>query len=89
MLPEPVEISSSLTLGDFAYQTIHEQFDYILAQEKGVIADQDPEYLHQMRVGLRRFQAAITVFKLRSLFRKSCNGRISRASCKSWANCGT
>ena len=60
---EPSAVIPALTLGGFAYQTIHEQFDYILAQEKGVLADKDPEYLHQMRVGFRRFQAAITLFQ--------------------------
>ena len=52
-----------LTLENFAYRIINEQYQYILTQEAGVIADQDSEYLHQMRVGFRRFQAAMTVFR--------------------------
>ena len=50
-------------LGDFAHQTLETQFQYILAQEHGVIEDIDPEYLHQMRVGFRKLQAASNMFK--------------------------
>jgi CHAD domain-containing protein len=54
--------SSPQTLEDFAYHTLSAQFHYILTQEDGVMADADPEYLHQMRVGFRKFQAAIEIF---------------------------
>ena len=56
------QAQSTQSLGDLAYQTLTMQFQYILAQEHGVIKDIDPEYLHQMRVGFRKLQAAITVF---------------------------
>lgn len=49
-------------LGGFAHQTLNSQFQYILAQETGVIEDTDPEYLHQMRVGFRKLQAAKSSF---------------------------
>jgi CHAD domain-containing protein len=52
----------SLTLGDYAYQIIREQYRQIVKQEKKVLADQDPEYLHRMRVATRRLRTALQVF---------------------------
>lgn len=58
----PSRSQMPLTLGDYAYQVLEEQFNYILAQEAGVLKDKDPEYLHQMRVGIRRLRTALAVF---------------------------
>jgi hypothetical protein len=49
--PAPVQ---RLSVGQFAYQVIAQQYHRMGNQEQGVLADQDPEYLHQMRVGSRR-----------------------------------
>lgn len=51
-----------VTLGEFAYHIIEEQFDRIVKQKKHVLADHDPEHLHQMRVGTRRLRTALQVF---------------------------
>lgn len=67
--PEQTEATESLsqtgqplTLGTFAHQTITEQVRRILKQEGQVLADKDPEHLHQMRVGTRRLRTALKVF---------------------------
>lgn len=52
----------SLTIGEFVSVVIDKQYQHIIAQERGVLADKDPEYLHQMRVGSRRLSAALQVF---------------------------
>lgn len=59
--PEPV-LRSSSDLGGYAYSVIAQQYQHIVQQEQGVLADQDPEYLHQMRVGARRLSTALEVF---------------------------
>lgn len=55
-------IDPSLTLGEFAHAVISEQYRAVVKQEKKVIADKDPEPLHQMRVGTRRLRTALQVF---------------------------
>ncbi len=50
------------TLEAYAYQVIEEQYRRIAKQEKKVLADKDPEALHQMRVGTRRLRTALQVF---------------------------
>jgi CHAD domain-containing protein len=59
--PEPA-IRSASDLGGYAYRVIAQQYQHIVQQEQGVLADQDPEYLHQMRVGARRLSTALEVF---------------------------
>jgi CHAD domain-containing protein len=58
---EPIEMRS-LTIGEFAHTVIDKQYQHMVTQERGVIADRDPEYLHQMRVGSRRLSTALQVF---------------------------
>ncbi|MFN6558226.1 MAG: CHAD domain-containing protein [Nostoc sp. ChiSLP01] len=50
------------TLGDYAYQAIQKHFKKSLKWEKSVKKDEDPEALHQMRVGMRRLRTAVTRF---------------------------
>ncbi len=50
------------TLGDYAYQAIQKHFKKALKWEKTVKKDEDPEALHQMRVGMRRLRTAVTRF---------------------------
>jgi CHAD domain-containing protein len=50
------------TLGDYAYQAIEKHFKKTLKWEKAVKKDEDPEALHQMRVGMRRLRTAISRF---------------------------
>jgi CHAD domain-containing protein len=52
----------TLTLGDYAHQVIGEQYRQMVKHEKHVLADTDPEHLHQMRVYSRRLYTALQVF---------------------------
>jgi CHAD domain-containing protein len=58
---DPIE-RRSLTIGEFACLVIDQQYQHMVTQEQGVLCDQDPEYLHQMRVGGRRLSTALQVF---------------------------
>ncbi|MBD2035368.1 CHAD domain-containing protein [Leptolyngbya sp. FACHB-321] len=55
-------IDPSVTLGAFAHAVIAEQYRAVVKHEKKVIADKNPEPLHQMRVGTRRLRTALQVF---------------------------
>ncbi|HEY9621002.1 MAG TPA: CHAD domain-containing protein [Crinalium sp.] len=57
-----VEVKRSLTLGEFAHDIIAEQYRRFSKQEKKVLADKDPEHLHQMRVAIRRLRTALRIF---------------------------
>lgn len=50
------------TLGDRAVLAIKKHFEKFLKHEADVVADRDPEALHQMRVGMRRLRSAIAGF---------------------------
>lgn len=49
-------------LSHFAHRAIEKHFRKAMKHEEDVLADRDPEALHQMRVGLRRLRTAIQVF---------------------------
>ncbi|NEO26165.1 MAG: CHAD domain-containing protein [Kamptonema sp. SIO4C4] len=50
------------TFGDWAYLAIAKHYQKMLKHESGVLAGEDPEELHQMRVGMRRLRTAIAGF---------------------------
>lgn len=50
------------TLGYWAALAIKKHFEKVLKHEEDVLADRDPEALHQMRVGTRRLRSAIAGF---------------------------
>ncbi|RCJ27104.1 metal-binding protein [Nostoc minutum NIES-26] len=52
------------TLGDYAYQAIQKHFKKASKWEKSVKKDEDPEALHQMRVGMRRLRTATSRFEI-------------------------
>ncbi|MBD2101215.1 CHAD domain-containing protein [Leptolyngbya sp. FACHB-261] len=54
--------SSGPTLGEYARVVIGEQYRRLIKPEKKVLADKDPEALHQMRVSSRRLRTALQVF---------------------------
>lgn len=70
------------TLGDFAYQAIDKHFKKTVKWEKSVKKDEDPEPLHQMRVGMRRLRTAVSRFGLSLNLPKSVSdkniGKIAR-----------
>lgn len=54
--------SHTQLLRDWAYLGMEKYFHKAIAYEQKVIADKDPEDLHQMRVGMRRLRSAVTGF---------------------------
>lgn len=48
--------------GDWAYASIQSNFQAAIQRCPAVLADRDPEDLHQMRVSLRRLRTAVEVF---------------------------
>ncbi|HEY9608457.1 CHAD domain-containing protein [Allocoleopsis sp.] len=50
------------TLGHWAYIAIEKHFQKTIKHETDVLADKDPEALHQMRVGMRRLRTAVHGF---------------------------
>ena len=50
------------TLGGYAHQVVQQYCQHLLKLEKKVLADRDPENLHEMRVNARRLWAALQVF---------------------------
>ena len=69
------QIDPALTLGEFAHRVIREQYQAVVKQEKKVIADQDPEHLHHMRVGTRRLRTALQVFDRAIVIPKAATAR--------------
>lgn len=67
--------AATLTLGEFAHQVIAEHFRRILKHQKGVLADKEPEPLHQMRVGTRRLRTALQVFASAVKLPKTANAK--------------
>jgi len=61
------------TTGNSAYQAIKKHFEKTIKWEKTVKKDEDPEALHQMRVGLRRLRTAISRFEIFLSLPKSVN----------------
>ncbi len=55
-------IVEAKTLSDWAYIAVDKHFHKILAHEEGVLKDEDPEELHQMRVGTRRLRSVLAGF---------------------------
>ncbi|QLE59250.1 CHAD domain-containing protein [Nostoc sp. TCL26-01] len=70
------------TLGNYAYEAIQKHLKKSLKWEKAVKKDEDPEALHQMRVGMRRLRTAISRFDLAINLSKSASdkniGKIAR-----------
>ncbi|MBE9210724.1 CHAD domain-containing protein [Nostoc sp. LEGE 06077] len=52
------------TLGEYAHEAIQKHFSKTLKYEKTVKKDEDPEALHQMRVGMRRLRTTVSRFDL-------------------------
>lgn len=62
-------------IGDYAYQVISRHYRRMVRLEKKVLADRDPENLHQMRVELRRLETALQVFDRVVELPKSIRGK--------------
>ncbi|MEL6470076.1 MAG: CHAD domain-containing protein [Cyanobacteria bacterium J06623_4] len=60
--PEQVAKDATL-LGGYAYQIIRQQSKQVFKLRSQVLADTDPENLHQMRIGTRKLAAALQLFE--------------------------
>ncbi|WP_211473842.1 CYTH and CHAD domain-containing protein [Collimonas humicola] len=59
----PLSLSPALTLEQGFQVLMHNCLAQIQGNEDGVMHGSDPEHLHQMRVGLRRLRATLSLFK--------------------------
>jgi triphosphatase len=59
----PVKLRAGLTLEQGFTQIARNCLAHMRANEAGVQASEQPEYVHQMRVGLRRLRSALSLFK--------------------------
>lgn len=57
------KLATQLFFGRVAHKAIQKYFNKSIKYQDQVLADQDPENLHQMRVGMRRLRTAINVFQ--------------------------
>ncbi|MBE9029639.1 CHAD domain-containing protein [filamentous cyanobacterium LEGE 11480] len=61
-LPQGVVVPP-ITLGDYVYRLVKKQFTHMMREESAVLADQDPEPLHQMRINARRLRSTMELFE--------------------------
>lgn len=70
------------SFGEFAIAALRKHSEKMLQHEAGVYADKDPEALHQMRVGMRRFRTALVGFSRAIVIPKAAQekkvGKIAR-----------
>jgi len=76
------QFDRSLSISDYAYRIIQQNFQCFVDLEEAVFKDQDTEPLHQMRVGMRRLRTSIQVFGNAIILPKGVNnssiGKIAR-----------
>ncbi|NEP44748.1 MAG: CHAD domain-containing protein [Okeania sp. SIO2H7] len=63
------------TLSEGASKAIEQFFKKVLQHEPEVLKDEDPEELHQMRVGMRRLRSAVAGFALAVKLPKEANNK--------------
>jgi CHAD domain-containing protein len=63
--------TSIKTLAETAHQAIEKHFEKTIKWEKAVKKDEDPEAVHQMRVGMRRLRTAVSRFERYLILPKS------------------
>ncbi len=68
LLPQPVKakglaLKPSASVETSLAQVVQGCLDQVLSNERPVLVNDDPEGVHQMRVGLRRLRSALTLFK--------------------------
>ncbi|CAN1212402.1 CHAD domain-containing protein [Tumidithrix helvetica PCC 7403] len=56
------QLDLSIALGEYAHQIICQNFQRFVDREESVFQDNDPEPLHQMRVGMRQLRTAVRIF---------------------------
>lgn len=58
-----VALEEAMTTGEAARTVVAGALSHLQANEEGLFATSDPEFVHQLRVGLRRLRAAIRIFR--------------------------
>jgi CHAD domain-containing protein len=59
----PIALSPATSVAAARRTALREAFNQIFANAPGAAAGKDPEYLHQLRVGMRRLRAALRAFR--------------------------
>ena len=59
----PADIDASMSIGTAARVIARSALEQLQANEAGVLAGENPEFLHQFRVALRRLRSALKVFR--------------------------
>jgi CHAD domain-containing protein len=67
--------TSIKTLAETAHQAIEKHFEKTIKWEKAVKKDEDPEAVHQMRVGMRRLRTAVSRFARYLILPKSVSDK--------------
>lgn len=79
MTSHPIAQSETL-FGGYAYQIIRQQFKQMIKLRSPVLADTDPEALHDMRIGTRRLRSALSLFDDVISIQDSAPSQASRAA---------
>ena len=58
----PAQLRGDMLVKDAFKSVLQAGLVHLLENERGMLADADPEYLHQMRVALRRLRSAVGAF---------------------------
>ena len=58
----PAAVGDAMTVNDAFRAVLEANLEHLLANERGMLAGADPEFLHQMRVAVRRLRSALGVF---------------------------
>lgn len=59
---QPAAVRDAMTVNDAFRAVLEANLAHLLANERGMLAGEDPEFLHQMRVAVRRLRSALGVF---------------------------
>ena len=59
----PVMLTREMTVAQAFHEIVTVALAQVHANEQGVVHSRDPEYLHQMRVGIRRLRSAFSLFR--------------------------
>ncbi|MFN0316074.1 MAG: CHAD domain-containing protein [Burkholderiales bacterium] len=60
---QPASLDPRMTPFEAFAAIVNECLRHLQSNEDGLLASEDPEYVHQARVALRRFRAALSVFR--------------------------
>jgi CHAD domain-containing protein len=59
---KPAALECGMPVSDAFRAVMRANLEHLQGNQRGVLAGRDPEYLHQMRVALRRLRSAVAIF---------------------------